>query len=72
MVDTIARTVPERSTPGLQRMNQGCNQSHIRVMTGSHGDRRLVDAPWTKQRDEPSLSNPVVDLGHCRLAADQH
>src|SRR5258705_3947058 len=72
IVDTITQAVPEGSTPGLQRMNQGCNQSHIRVMTGSHGDRRLVDAPWTKQRDEPSLSNPVADLGHCRLAADQH
>jgi hypothetical protein len=72
IVDTITQTVPEGSTPGLQRMNQGCNQSHIRVMTGSDGDRRLADAPWTKQRDEPSLSNPVTNLGHRRLAANQH
>ena len=72
IVDTITQTVPEGSTPGLQRMNQGCNQSHIRVMTGSHGDRRLADAPWTKQRDEPFLSNPVTNLGHRRLAANQH
>src|SRR5258708_12891867 len=60
------------STPDLQRMNQGCNQSHIRVMTVSHGDRRLADAPWTKQRDEPSLSNPVTNLGLRHLAANQH
>ena len=72
IVDTIAQTVPEGSTPGLQRMNQGCNQSHIRVMTVSHGDRRLADAPWTKQRDEPSLSNPVTNLGLRHLAANQH
>jgi hypothetical protein len=71
-VDTITRTVPEGSTPGLQRMNQGCNQSHIRVMTISHGDRRLADAPWTKQRDEPSLSYPVTNLGLRHLAANQH
>ena len=72
IVDTIAQTVPEWSTPGLQRMNQGCNQSHIRVMTVSHGDRRLADAPWTKQRDEPSLSNPITNLGLRHLAANQH
>ena len=72
IVDTIAQTVPEGSTPGLQRMNQGCNQSHIRVMTVSHCDRRLADAPWTKQRDEPSLSNPVTNLGLHHLAANQH
>ena len=41
-------------------------------MTGSHGDRRLADAPWTKQRDEPSLSNPVTNLGLRNLAANQH
>ena len=72
IVYTIAQTVPEGSTPGLQRMNQGCNQSHIRVMTVRHGDRRLADAPWTKQRDEPSLSNPVTNLGLRHLAANQH
>jgi hypothetical protein len=72
IVDIITQTVPERSTPGLLRMNQGCNQSHIRAMTGSHGDSRLVDAPWTKQRDELSLSNPVTNLGHRRLASNQH
>src|SRR6185295_3112588 len=72
IVYTIAQTVPEGSTPGLQRMNQGCNQSPIRVMTVSHGDRRLADAPWTKQRDEPSLSNPVTNLGLRHLAANQH
>ena len=72
IVDTIAQTVPEGSTPGLQRMNQGCNQSHIRVMTVSHGNRRLADAPWTKQRDESSLSNPVTNLGLRHVAANQH
>ena len=41
-------------------------------MTVSHGDRRLADAPWTKQHDEPSLSNPVTNLGLRRLAANQH
>jgi hypothetical protein len=41
-------------------------------MTVSHGDRRLADAPWTKQRDEPSLSNPVTNLGLRHLAANQH
>ena len=72
IVDTITQTVPEGSMPGLQRMNQGCNQSHIRVMTVSHSDRRLADAPWTKQRDEPSLSNPVTNLGLRHLAVNQH
>ena len=72
IVDTIAQTVPEGSSPGLQRMNQGCNRSHIRVMTVSHGDRRLADAPWTKQRDGSSLSNPVTNLGLRHLAVNQH
>src|ERR1700751_2388420 len=53
-------------------MNQGCNQSHIRVMTVSHGDRRLADASWTKQRDEPSLSNPITHLRLRHLAANLH
>jgi hypothetical protein len=52
--------------------NQGCNQSHIRVMTGNHGDRRPADAAWTNYGDEPSLSNPITNLGHRRLAIDQH
>jgi hypothetical protein len=72
IVDTISRTLPEGSAPGLQRMNQGCNQSYIRIMTVSHGDGRLADAPWTKQRDEPSLSNPVANLGRRHLAANLH
>jgi hypothetical protein len=41
-------------------------------MTVSDGDRRLADTPWTKQRDEPSLSNPVTNLGLGHLAANQH
>jgi hypothetical protein len=41
-------------------------------MIGSHGDRRPADAAWTNQRDEPSLPNPPMNLGHRRLATDQH
>jgi hypothetical protein len=63
---------PNRSAPGLQRMNQVCNQPHICIMAVSHGDHRLADVPWTKQRDEPSLSNPVTDLGLRHVAANQH
>ena len=59
------------SMPGLQSLNQGCNQSHIRVMTGSHCNR-LAGADWTKHGDEPSLSNRVANLGHHRPAFDQH
>ena len=40
-------------------------------MTVSHNDRRLADASWTKQRDEPSMSNPVANLGLRHLAANQ-
>jgi hypothetical protein len=72
IVDTITQTAPKGSTPDLQCMNQGCNQSHIGVMTVRHGDRRLANALWTKQRDEPPLSNPVTNLGLRHLAADQH
>jgi hypothetical protein len=72
IVDTITRPVPEGSTPGVQRVNQGCNQSHIHVMTVSHDDRRLADASGAKQGDEPSLSNPVTNLGLRHLAANQH
>jgi hypothetical protein len=69
---TITQTAPKESTPDLQRMNQGCNQSHVGVMTVRHGDRRLASAPWTEQRDEPPLSNPITNLGLRHLAADQH
>ena len=53
-------------------MNQGCNQSHIRVMPGSYGDRRPADAARANEGDEPPLSNPVTNLGHRRLATDPH
>ena len=72
IVDANTQTVTKGSTPGLQHMNQGRNQSHIRIMTVSHDDRRLADAPWTKQHDELSLSYPATNLALRHLAANQH
>ena len=66
--DQAASAARERSTPGFQSLNQGCNRFHIRVMTGSHGERRPADADWTNQGDEPSLSNPITNLGNIRPA----
>ena len=60
------------STPGLQRMNQGCNQSHIRVITVSYDDRRLIDVLCAKQQNETSLSNAVTNLGHAQPASHRH
>jgi hypothetical protein len=72
IVETVTQTVPKGSTPDVQHMNQGCNQSHTCVVTVGHGDRHLADAPWMKQRNEPSLSNPVTNLGLHHLVANQH
>jgi hypothetical protein len=38
----------DRSTPGLQCVCQGRNQSRIRVTTGSYRNRRRANADWTK------------------------
>ena len=59
------------STPCLQSLKQGRNQSHIRF-TPCGPRRHLADATWTKQCDEPSLSNRVANLRHRGLAAGQH
>ena len=39
-------------------------------MTGSHGDRRLVDAPWTKQRDELRCASPEDNQSWLRVIGD--
>jgi hypothetical protein len=38
-------------------LNQGFNQSHIRVMPGSHGNRRPVDAAPRPTREQSVKPN---------------